>query len=476
MTDMRIVHLVGRSQRRGAEMVALELGHELDALGHSNRVLALTTGFDGGRDPAIEPLARMREVGSHHVPRLAWLLRRALARETADVLLLHGGSAAQVAAVALPRRGGPLLVWQRILGFPPRVRNPIQRRWWELVANRMDAAVALTPDLGVELRRLGYLGPLWHIANYRTPDRFVDVDRETAARRLRTEVGVLDDDVHLIGFVGHLVEQKQPLRTLDVLEAVLKHGERAHLVVAGDGPLRARLEQEIAMRDLGRDVTLLGQREDVELVYAGVEVTVLTSDAEGIPGVVIEAQMAGCPVVSFPLGGVRDVMLDGETGVVLSRFDTTLMADAVSALLADPRRRASMGAHARARSARVLDRSGGARVRPAPSGARRTPRARVGIAHLLVLAISAAKRTASWPTGSFGPATPWSWRRSTGPGCRRGTRPTRMWSSTTRPRSIPLRRGPSAGCCRAPGRTSSGSCTAAAPYGEVASMSSTSCS
>ena len=349
MPDMKILHLVARSHRRGSEMVALELGHELDLLGHSNRVLALTTAFDGGHDPAIGSLTTVKEVGTYRVPRLAWRLRQDLAREPVDVMFLHGGSAAEVAAVALPNRDGPLLVWQRILGFPPSVWNPVRRRWWAAVASCMDAGVALTPDLGAELRRLGYLGPIWDIANYRKPERFMELDRGIVSKRLRAEVGVVDDDILLIGFVGHLVDQKQPLRTLDVLEVVLQHGQAAHLVVAGDGPLRPELERAIRMRDLGRHVTLLGHRDDVEQVYAGVELVVLTSDAEGIPGVAIEAQMAGCPVVSFPLGGIRDVVEDGETGVVLDRFDTKLMAEAVLELLADPARRAAMGVRARGR-------------------------------------------------------------------------------------------------------------------------------
>ena len=78
----------------------------------------------------------------------------------------------------------------------------------------------------------------------------------------------------------------------------------------------------------------------------------LTSDVEGIPGVVIEAQMAGCPVVTFPTGGVRDVLEDGVTGVVLDRPDTTLMTDHVLRLLRCPELRARLGDEGRRRADR----------------------------------------------------------------------------------------------------------------------------
>src|SRR5438128_2681331 len=87
-----------------------------------------------------------------------------------------------------------------------------QRRGAELVA------VALAPDLGDELERLGFDGPIWAIPNFRDPEPFVAVDRDTAAIELRAELGV-PQDVGLIGFVGHLIAQKRPDRALDTLVA-----------------------------------------------------------------------------------------------------------------------------------------------------------------------------------------------------------------------------------------------------------------
>ena len=81
------------------------------------------------------------------------------------------------------RRGRPLIVWQRILGFPPQMWRPLRRLRWRAIVRRVDAAVALTPDLGDELRRLGFDGPIWAIPNFRDPEPFVAVDRERAVAR-----------------------------------------------------------------------------------------------------------------------------------------------------------------------------------------------------------------------------------------------------------------------------------------------------
>lgn len=350
MGSLRILHLVTRSQRRGAELVAVELARGLDALGHTNRVLALGLGFDGGEDVDLPPLTRRSDTGV----RALWLgtraLRRHLAREPVDILIAHGGRAVE-AAVLARRRGRPLIVWQRILGFPPNLWRPVRRLQWRAIMRRVDAAVALTPDLGDELGRLGFDGPIWAIPNFRDPEPFVAVDRDEAAIELRAELGV-PQDVGLVGFVGHLIAQKRPDRALDALEAVRRLGEHAHLVVAGDGPLREQFELDVVARGLAGLVHVLGHRNDIPKILAAIDVFILTSDSEGLPGVLIEAQMAGCPVVTVAVGGVRDLVDDGETGFVIDGLDPEDLARRVVDLLRDRPLRIRLGERARRRAVR----------------------------------------------------------------------------------------------------------------------------
>jgi glycosyltransferase involved in cell wall biosynthesis len=349
-TPLRILHVVARSQRRGAELVALELADELDQRGHRNRVVALAPAFDGRRAPGLTPLGRSRGLRPPDLIAGAWRVRRLVAAEPPDIVLAHGGWPTQVVALAAGRRGPPL-VWQRILGFPDKMWRPLRRRWWSAIVRRVDAAVALTTDQGAELRRLGYRGPVWVIPNFRKPDRFRTVRRDVAGASLRADVGV-PDGTPLLGFVGHLVRQKRPGRALDVLAQLKQRGCAAHLVVAGAGPLRPDLEAHARRIGVGGAVTFLGERDDVERVLGGVDLALLTSEAEGIPGVAIEAVMAGCPVVSVPVGGVAEVIEDGATGLVLETDDPAAMADAVQRLLADDETRAAMSRECRSRTDR----------------------------------------------------------------------------------------------------------------------------
>jgi glycosyltransferase involved in cell wall biosynthesis len=268
-----------------------------------------------------------------------------LAAWPADVVLAHGGSAALVTALAAPR--GTLRIWQRILEFPKW--KPLQRRLWATVARRFDAAFVLTTEMEDEVRALGFDGPVWQVPNGRDPSRFTAIDRPTASTALRELVGV-DEDTALLGFVGHLVDQKQADVAVEVLADVRHRGVDAHLVIAGDGPARPIVEARIATCGLEGAVTMLGHRDDPELVFAGADLALITSRSEGVPGVAIEALMAGCPVVAFLVGGVEDVVEDDVTGLIVPWPEPLLMGKTVAGLIEDPGRLRAMSEAAAART------------------------------------------------------------------------------------------------------------------------------
>ena len=337
---LRIVHLVTRSHRRGAEVFAQELAAASEAAGDEHDVHAIVLAVDGNEVPGLPPLVRTSRLGVRAYLQGSWRLRRILASEPADVVLAHGGWAALVVAFAVPSSSA-LRVWQRILGLPLEGWGRLRRGAWRMVARRFDGVVALTAGMEEEMRALGYEGPVWPIGNARDPKRFIAVDRVTASMALREEIG-LGPDIPLLGFVGHLVDQKHPELAVEVLAEVRRQGHPAHLVMAGDGPRRAALQQRVDQHGLSEAVTLLGHRDDPELIFGGIDLVLITSRAEGIPGVAIEAQMSGCPVVTFLLGAVGDVVEDGVSGVVVPCADPLVMATSVVSLLADPPRLQAM--------------------------------------------------------------------------------------------------------------------------------------
>ena len=129
----------------------------------------------------------------------------------------------------------------------------------------------------------------------------------------------------------------------------------AELVIVGDGPDRERVEDELARSSLGRRVRLLGVRDDVPGLVSDADVFVLASRSEGLPLSVIEAMAAGLPVVASDVGGLRELVRDGETGVLVPSGDPAALGDALRPLLADRGLRRRLGSAGRERAKTLFD-------------------------------------------------------------------------------------------------------------------------
>jgi glycosyltransferase involved in cell wall biosynthesis len=122
-------------------------------------------------------------------------------------------------------------------------------------------------------------------------------------------------------------------------------------VLAGDGPERPPLEALAASAAPGR-VRFLGATDEPETVLAAADLLALSSDSEGVPGVLIEAGLAGVPVVATDVGWIRDVVRHGETGLLVPPGDPALFAAALRKALGE---RDAFGQAARAHCVAEFD-------------------------------------------------------------------------------------------------------------------------
>lgn len=172
--------------------------------------------------------------------------------------------------------------------------------------------------------------------------RFRPDDDAEARASFRRELGVGDGEPVVV-IVGRLVPIKNHDLFLDLAARFAAAGRPGRFVVVGGGEEEGRLRARA--RELGVEgrVTFLGWRSDLERVYAGADVVVLTSHNEGTPVCLIEALAAGRAVASTDVGGVRDVLEHGRLGVLVPPGDVEGLDAAVAALLDDPARRAELG-------------------------------------------------------------------------------------------------------------------------------------
>jgi N-acetylgalactosamine-N,N'-diacetylbacillosaminyl-diphospho-undecaprenol 4-alpha-N-acetylgalactosaminyltransferase len=136
-----------------------------------------------------------------------------------------------------------------------------------------------------------------------------------------------------------------------LIDAVARLQPVPHLVLCGDGPLRDELERRAVQLGLGDRVTFAGFCRNPFQWMARADLFVLCSDYEGSPNALIEAQGLGVPAVATECAfGPSEIVISGETGLLVPTGDSAALADAIAALLADPERRRRMGAAARARA------------------------------------------------------------------------------------------------------------------------------
>jgi N-acetyl-alpha-D-glucosaminyl L-malate synthase BshA len=171
---------------------------------------------------------------------------------------------------------------------------------------------------------------------------FVDVDRFTPAPPGPGAGGDPPVIVHVSNF--------RPLkRVADVIAvfARLRAARPLRLRLVGDGPERARIEADVAARGLGADVDFVGERVDLPEVLRGGALFLLPSETESFGLAALEAMACGVPVVASAVGGLPEVIPDGEAGFLRPVGDVAALADAAGSLLADEPLRHAMGAAAR---------------------------------------------------------------------------------------------------------------------------------
>ena len=265
------------------------------------------------------------------------------------------GALGRIAALLAGRSARPIVV-HTFHGHVLRgYFGPLRARIFKLVetalARSSDALVAVSPQVRDDLVALG-VAPRERFVVVRLgielAARVDGADRE-AARRL---LGV-PPDRFVVGWIGRMTGVKRTGDALLALRELRARGVDATLALVGDGPDRADVEAEAYRLGIARHCLYLGYQTDVSGWYAALDAFLLPSANEGTPVVAIEALATGRPVVATRVGGVPDVVREGEDGFLVEVGDVGGLADRLAQLAADPELRARMGESARTR---VLER------------------------------------------------------------------------------------------------------------------------
>ncbi len=267
-----------------------------------------------------------------------------------DIVHTHTSKAGFLGRLAAERAGVPIVVHTPHGNIFHGYFSKVMTRayvWMERhAARRTDRIIELTPG-GVEEHLAEDIG---RRDQYRVI--FSGIDTSPYAKAIagreetRRALGIVGD-TPLVGGVGRLEPVKGFAYFVEAAERIAREMPNARFVLAGRGGEGDRLRKQAA--PLGDRFRFLGQRHDVPALMAALDVLVVPSVNEGMGRVLLEAGAAETPVVASRVGGIPDVVDDGETGLLVPPRDADALAGGVVELLRAPERLRFMGATAHAK-------------------------------------------------------------------------------------------------------------------------------
>jgi glycosyltransferase involved in cell wall biosynthesis len=351
---MKILHIVHKPQRRGAEVFALQLSQQLRSMGHDVEIVYLYRHDETNALPPVEYDRRLAGYEHHsfeRIPGVHPLLLRRLSQLVEnlrpDIVQVNGGRTVKYGALvaSLHRRRGWALIYRNIGEPRDWLRGWRHAIYLRLVAPNFDGVVGVSQTTLQAISDLYQLSvPVAHIPCAIDPAAIVPSFPREVVRSL-TETPL---DAPVVVSVGSLSPEKRLDRLLRAVAVVKRNVPNLHLWIVGGGRLRSDLETQVRALSLAPCVRFVGIRENVADYLSAGDVAALTSDTEGMPAVLLEAGLLGRPVVSTRVGGVSECVVDGRTGLLVEPSDEESLATALCGLLQQPERRRRMGTDARA--------------------------------------------------------------------------------------------------------------------------------
>jgi glycosyltransferase involved in cell wall biosynthesis len=362
---IKILRVIARLNMGGPALHVAYLTEGLRKRGYDTTLVAgsLARGEDSMAfvaDARDVEVVRIDELGREISPlrdlmatiRLARLIRK----ERPQILHTHtakAGTVGRVAARLAGSRKPPIVVHtfhgHVLRGYFGPVRTLLFRLLERWLAAGTTALIAVSPQVRDDLVALG-VAPRERFVVIRLG---IELDERVAPERngrgeSRRYLGI-PGDRFAVGWIGRMTAVKRTDDVLIAFKSLRDSGVDAVLCMVGDGPDRVLLEQRARELGVTRDMVFLGYQEDVAPFYAAFDALVLPSGNEGTPVTVIEALAAELPVVATRVGGVPDVVRDGEDGFLVEAGATDDLADRLGRLARDPDLRARMGKKGRER-------------------------------------------------------------------------------------------------------------------------------
>lgn len=348
MSKIKVIRIIARLNIGGPAIHTVLLTRHLNPARFESLLLA---GLESAHEGSMQNWAAQQgvapiifaELGREINPladlKMVVKLYRFFRREKPLIVHTHTAKAGFVGRLAARLAGVPVVVHTFHGHVFHSYFGPLKTRLFivieQLLARLTDRIITISPRQRQEILDFKIASPdkILIIPLGFDLSRFLTAD--SLRGQLRAELAIAPD-TRLVGIVARLTAVKNHRLFIQAAARVRASFPGAQFLIIGDGELRAELERQASALGLNESVKFLGWRSDLPAIYADLDLVVLTSNNEGTPVSLIEAQASARPVVATAVGGVPDIVLDGQTGFLAPPNDAPALAALIlKALTAD---------------------------------------------------------------------------------------------------------------------------------------------
>jgi len=294
----------------------------------------------------VHTLSTSRRIGIGSVFKGTLEVYRILSRGHYDIVQSHTSLGGVIGRLAGWAARTPVVLWT-VHGLGAHAGHPA---WKRALLRSVESVLDWFTDhyvaVSEDLREQGVRAGIYRADKVTVIPNGLQTDHlprtfDSAAKR--NALGIPEDSP-VIGTITRLEPQKANEVFVRAVARVIRRVPNLVTLIAGDGPQRAELEDLVARLGLTESVRFLGWRDDAVELLGALDIFCMSSRWEGCPMVLLEAMAMGRPVVATDIGGVREIVVNAETGLLVKPEDPEALAEAVLRLLEADAERATMGA------------------------------------------------------------------------------------------------------------------------------------
>jgi glycosyltransferase involved in cell wall biosynthesis len=323
---LKVLHLIQRSQLRGAEIFASQLASHINQSGNSAFIVSL---FPGKADlPFNGNISSLNGNSKRRFYDLkAWnKLAKIIAEEKPDVIQANAGDTLKYAVFSkILYRWKQPIIFRNASTISLYVKTSFQKKWNSFLFNFTDKIISVSNSSALDFANL------FPACKHKIITIPIGIEHNDVYK-----MGGRDNDLATLSgkglriiHVGGFTFEKNHSGLIDIFELILEKQPAAVLYLIGDGPLKKQTEDIVSSKNLESKIKFYGFQKNAMSFMRGADVLVLPSIIEGLPGVILEAFYCRVPVVAYDVGGIKEVVKNNETGKLIQTGDKHAFASAV---------------------------------------------------------------------------------------------------------------------------------------------------